>query len=516
MAQKLQNITLGSPGFYGLNTESSPVEMPPQFCAQADNAIIDDYGRLGARKGFSVQTDVITDLGGGVVKRVFEGSIDGTNYLFAVGNNKIFRVDTTTTTNDTLTELTLPAAYTITADNWAFTDFNKEGFFFQEGHAPLLVNATSLAADDIETLDSESSESVPAAPEGNMVVGAFGRLWAAGVSTAKSTVYWSDTLIGDGWTEGASGSIDITTVWPNGYDEITALAVHNGRLIIFGQNSVVIYAGAEDPSTMALEDTIIGTGCSERDSVQNTGEDIIFLSPTGVRLLSRTLSESSLPMRQLTFNVRSQIIADVGAETVGVDSVYSAEEGIYLLLLEGLSFAYCLDMKKPLEDGSLRVTVWPGITFNCATRTDDGLLYLGGAAGVGTYDGYQDDGTSYYWVYNSPDLTFETPANLKFPKKIRPVIIGATGQVATVTWAFDYGSDSRTATVIVGSGGSVSEYGVGEYNIAEYGAGEAISTTAVNTSGDGTELRIGLSVDINGAAFSLQQMNVQALIGRLI
>lgn len=516
MAQKLRNITLGAPGFYGLNTESSPVELPPQFATTADNCVIDNFGRLGARKGFDTQTTDNSPLGGEKVKRIFEWSSGGTDVLFAVGNNKIFRVDTVTTLNDTLTEVSLPALYTISGDHWDFIDFNGEGYFFQENHEPLLVNNTTNATDSLTTLDLASSETSPAAPEGNMVTAAFGRLWSAGVNSDKNTLWWSDTLIGDGWTEGASGSLDLNTVWPNGHDDVTAIASHNGRMVIFGENSIVIYNGADDPSTMALEDTIAGTGCIARDTVQHTGDDIIFLSPTGVRLLSRTIQEQSLPLGEVTNAVRTQLIEDIAGETTGVSSVYSYEENFYLLILEAQSFIYCVDFRVALEGGARKITTWPGTPFNCACRGDDGELYVGGAPGVGEYNGYQDDGEGYAFRYYSPSLTFETPGNLKFLKKIRPVIIGAAGGSMTVLWGYGYNNVFSSQTVTLTGDGGLAEWGESEYNIGLFSTPISVSDDPVNATGSGEEIKLGIGTTVNGAQFSLQQISVHALIGRLV
>ena len=519
MAKPLQHILLGAPGFYGLNTEASPVDIPPQYATVANNAVIDKYGRLGSRKGFSVETTSAAALGGEEVKRIFEWYSSGTSVLFAVGNNKIFRVDTTTTANDTLTEMTLPVGYSITADNWHFCDFNGEGFFFQEDHAPLLVNTTSNGTDDLETLDSESAEAVPDAPEGNIVLAAYGRLWTAGVSAAPSTIYWSDTLIGDGWTEGASGSIDISKFWPNGYDVVTGLAFHNGFLIIFGKNSIVLYSGADDPSnSLALSDTISGTGCIARDSIQHTGEDIIFLSSTGIRTLGRTLEQSSLPLGEVSANVRTQIIRDTTAELIagGINSVFSPEEGFYLLILESNNYVYCVDMKGVLDGGVRRITSWPGTLFNCACRTDAGVLQVGGVDGVGLYSGYADDDSSYTFQYSSPALVFEQPGILKILKKIRPVLIGATGRTATVSWGFGYTSSYETEALTIHSGGDVSEYGEAEYGIGEYGPGFSVLEDTINATGAGAEVTVGVNVSILNTAFSLQQIGVYAILGRLI
>ena len=118
---------------------------------------------------------------------------------------------------------------------------------------------------------------------GNEVLSAFGRLWVADISADKSTVYWSDLLIGHDFEGGTSGSINLAKVWPDGYDEIVGLAAHNSLLIIFGRHSIVVYQGAEAPATMVLADTVSGVGCVDRDTIQYTGTDVIFLSHPGLR-----------------------------------------------------------------------------------------------------------------------------------------------------------------------------------------------------------------------------------------
>jgi hypothetical protein len=52
MPQQLQNITIAAPAFKGLNTQDSPIDGDPSFASVADNCVIDQYGRIGARHGF--------------------------------------------------------------------------------------------------------------------------------------------------------------------------------------------------------------------------------------------------------------------------------------------------------------------------------------------------------------------------------------------------------------------------------------------------------------------------------
>jgi hypothetical protein len=49
MAQPLQNISISAPGFFGLNTEGSPLTQPQAFASVADNAIIDQYALFNGR-----------------------------------------------------------------------------------------------------------------------------------------------------------------------------------------------------------------------------------------------------------------------------------------------------------------------------------------------------------------------------------------------------------------------------------------------------------------------------------
>jgi len=53
MASQLQSYSLSAPGFYGLNTEDSPLDLGSGFALVATNVILDQYGRIGARKGWS-------------------------------------------------------------------------------------------------------------------------------------------------------------------------------------------------------------------------------------------------------------------------------------------------------------------------------------------------------------------------------------------------------------------------------------------------------------------------------
>lgn len=184
------------------------------------------------------------------------------------------------------------------------------------------------------------------------------------------------------------------------------------------------YAGADDPSAMTLEDTISGVGCVDRDTVQATGTDVLFLSQTGLKSFGRTIQEKSMPISSLSGTITKDIIASLTTETESFRSVYHPEENFYLLTFVNNSITFCFDVRGTLENGSYRATRWPGTGFTSYVRKDDGTLLIGSSLGIGKYSGFQDNSGSYRFQYTSPELSFGDPAKLKFLKKIRPTIFG--------------------------------------------------------------------------------------------
>ena len=507
MAQQLQSINLVAPAFKGINTEDSPLAQDPSFAEIADNAVIDKRGRIAARKGHDVITTDKTVLGTASLRAIKEFKDDsGNTKVFSVGNNKIIS-GTTTLVDET------PGSYTITADNWKMVNFNDKIYFFQRSYEPLVYDNAGGSVVKLSTVSGAAG--VTSAIYGNEVLAAYGRLWTADFGTNKSTIYWSDLLIGHDWSGGTSGSINISKVWPDGHDEIVALAAHNGALIIFGKHSIVVYGNAEAPAEMALSDTVAGVGCVDRDTVQYTGSDVLFLSHTGLKSFGRTIQEKSMPISSLSDTITKDIISLLQNETEFYRSVYSPEEGFYLLSFVGQNVTYCFDVRGTLENGSYRATRWPGTGFTSYGRLEDGTLYIGTTEGISEYDGYSDNGTKYRFKYYSPGLTFGDPSMLKRVKKIRPTLVGANSATVFLKWAYDFDTFYRTAEFTVGNQ-QPAFYNEDEFNVGEFTGGELTSRRAVNATGGGGVITIGLEADINGFALSLQEINVLVLKGKVL
>ncbi len=507
MAQQLQSITITAPGFAGINTQDAPLAQEPSFSAVADNCVIDKEGRIAARKGYEILNG--NDLLGssdGVESMGEFVAADGDITFFSAGNNKIFS-GTTTMVDET------PAAYTITENNWKMVNFNDHMYFFQRGYEPLVY------ADHTGTVlpMSTHTHATGTPPEGHVAIAAFGRMWVADFVDDKSTIYWSDLLDGTAWSGGSTGSIDITNVWPTGYDVITALAAHNGFLIIFGRNSILVYEGASSPANMTLADTISNVGCVGRDAVVSTGKDLIFLDDSGVRSLSRTIQEKSAPIGDISKNVNNDIKSLFAAETGNISMHYSPREAFVLLNFPQLAVVYCFDTRFPLQDGSFRATTWSHINPLIFANTSTESLYIGNSEGIAQYIGFKDGTTSYLLSYFSHPLSFGDTSNLKFLKKINLTTFDGAEATVVLNWAYDYsGAYKKQAYTLPKS--NVGQYNISEFNTeAEYSSSIALITRKkINTSGQGTVVAVGVETTVDGKTIALQEINIQALMGRIV
>jgi hypothetical protein len=346
---------------------------------------------------------------------------------------------------------------------------------------------------------------------------AFGRLWVANVSANDTqTVYFSDLQNPSNWTTGTSGKLDISAVIPTG-DPIVALAQHNGFLIIFCKKHIVIYSGAGTPSTITLSDTITGVGCIARDSVQSVaGTDILFLSETGVQSLQRLVQEKSLPFRDVSKNVRDELITLVNSEILAnIKAVYYPTDAFYLLSLPGTGFTYCFDTRGVLQNGSARTTIWKQIAPTAFCMTANRELYTGQKGYIGKYDGYQDNTATYRMSYFTNYFDFGSATTNKILKRINVTAIGGSAQPIAIKWGYDYTRNYFSRGIVL-QRVEVYEYGTAEYNVATYTNGIALDIANIPASGSGTVLQLGFESDINGTPLSIQKIDFFLKTGKTL
>jgi hypothetical protein len=518
MSQALQTYSLTAPGFQGLNTQESPLDLSLGYALVAQNAIIDQYGRIGSRKGWARVNASSGALGANNVGVIHElVQTDGTLTVLFAGNNKLFKLNG----SNAVVELTYGGggtAPTITDNNWSCASLNGITYFFQTGHDPLIFDP-AVSTTTFRRV-SEKTGYVATVQQANIAISAFGRLWVANTALNNSTVYFSDLLSGHVWSTGTAGSLNINSVWVNGADQITGLAAHNGFLFIFGNRQILIYAGATSPSTITLSDTVENIGCISRDSIQTTSTDVVFLSNSGVRSLMRTIQEKSSPERDLSKNVRNDLMAAVSGEAASnIKAVYSEKNALYLLSLPASKYVYAFDTRVIMQDGSSKSTIWDSIEPTCFCSKRNGDLLIGKNGYVGKYDTYLDDTTSYRLAYytNNSDLGDLNVTSIL--KKIKVIIVGGSNQLVTLKWGYDFTGNYYSQQVNIPTQ-STAEYGIAEYGanattVAYYTSGVALTTIETNATSNGKIVQIGVEMDINNSQLSIQKIELQAKNGKI-
>lgn len=557
MAQQQVNVNIASVGFNGLNTEESPITQDYSFAAVADNAVIDSYGRVGARFAFSEDTTSFPSLSlpAGATTAVIEidhiegGNISGSPSIIMTARNVGFDAGGNLTATDyymferdggTLVELTLPVLNDEATLQYAqIVPTDDKYYIFSETNEVMVWNGSALSLISSE-VGYQGIQDVPAGsqipPTFTGGIASNGRIWGWGHAGQENVIYYSDLLIGssnytvDGIDPlSTAGKLNVLENWPNGKDSIVGMASHNNRLVIFGRSSILVFdAGYGDPadpsSGFSLVDTITNVGCVSRDAIEDIGSDVLFLDDTGVRSLGRTIQERSSPMGNLTNRVRgsiSRLISDT-IDNRSMRLAYDASNSFVLAIFPEESLVYCLDMKSYLTGGESKVTRWTNCFFRDAEFVDEGntpvLLFAGTEGnGVTQYSGYSSaNNEAYIFKYYSNQINFGEAAKTKFVKQIDYTVISSLLEgEAFAKWGYDtlanYKSKRLTLKAL-----PADYYNEAEFGIAKFGESDrVIKRYRVNTGGSGESINIGLEVTIDGNAVSLQEINVQTLIGRI-
>lgn len=543
MSKALQVSSVSAPAFLGLNTQDPSLEISNGFAGIANNCIIDKFGRLGARQGYQNVNTSSGTLGANEVTVIHELiEVTGTLTVLLFGNGKLFKLGLSTAgavaefniaeygSNGvplaeytqglaglgTISELTYGGggtAPTFNAGNWQAASLNGIAYFFQISNDPIIYDpAVSTTTYRRVT---EKSGYVGTVPSANVAISAYGRIWAANTTTNNTTVSFSDLLSGFVWSTGTSGTLDVSRVWSNGSDEIIGLAAHNGFLFIFGRRQILVYANATTPSTMALHDTISSVGCIARDTIQNTGKDVVFLSGSGLRSVLRTVQEKSAPLGDLSKNIRNDFLGVVASESdTQLRAVYSEQNGFYLLTCPTAGKVFCFDTKVTLEDGSYRVTIWDSIAPKSFCSRRNGDLLIGQTGFVTKYTGYQDNSSAYRMEYYTNNADLGNDGQTSIIKKIKILVVGGSNQAISIFWGYDFSSSYQSQTVSIPTQ-AVSEYGIGEYNIAEYATGIILEELTAYGSGSGKVVQTGFEININGSPISFQKIEIQTKTGKL-
>jgi len=538
MAKQISYQPLTDIGLNGLNTQDNPASLDTSFLTKAENVVIRESGRIAFRKGLK-QKVAPSDT---AIASLVEHNDNNTNKVFASYGTSIYTVDFTDT------DAAFPTSgadvkHTVanSTGNWQFIEFNRRLTCIHEGIVPQRYDGSQGSGSKWAAFDNahrptgiSSGEFKPSCG-----MGFYGRMWVGGVASGKDVLYYSTLLDADDFRttaeNGASngGFIDLKTVW--GVDDIIAIAPFMGKLVVFGTNNIAIYDSPSIIGDMALNEVIKGVGCVSRDSVQAIGDDLVFLSSTGLRSLGRTTEKDKLPMQDLSLNIKDTLIRNVGQST-NVKAVYVENEGIYILSFVDSNITYVFDFKHFTPNQAPRITTW---TFDnnrepasLAYTELYGLLVGQKDGGLAGYEGYFDsdlasNGTTVTdAAYTSSIAT--TWINLgqsvaaSLLKRLFMVLEGGSGATLGLKWYKDYSPTSSSTTsitlnpVTTGTtalwGASTSLYGKSGvtykpvYGLQEY---------KTPLTGSAKNLKIEINITSNGFDASLQDLTLLHKQGKI-
>lgn len=489
MSSQLQTQAISAPGFKGLNSQDSLADLSSGFALTASNCIIDKYGRVGSRKGIAL-------LGSQLLGKI--------TYVSEVRGVTITASDTNFFVNST-------SVYAATAGH------ETQGAVIAMGvgglNSLVMVSRTSVPLTfDGTTVVPLNITSYPAGLTAadfrpSIVTAAFGRLWVAGPG-GGSVVYFSDLLAPGIWATGSSGRLDLTTMV--GEDTIVGIVAHNNSLVIFLRNNILVYSGPANPSQLALSDTINGLGCIAKYSIQRTGEDVIFLSRSGLRSLNRTIQEKSAPLNDLSKNVRDELMKAVGDSVErNIRSIYNPENSFYLLSLPDAFVTYCFDTRIA---GEWRVTTWT-VTPTAMLSKQSGAIVFGGLNGLSTYIGVNDNGLSFRMTYATSWITAGSPTTVKILKKMSTVVVGGAGASIIIKTAWDYRAYSQAHKIEVMKY-PLFLFGKALFGKALYARGPVVDNTTINVGGAGRALQLILETEIYSEAVSIQSLGLYMKVGK--
>jgi len=529
MAKSLTYQPLNDFGINGLNTQNNPATLDASFLTVADNVVLRESGRISLRKGLK-QKVVPT---GTAIASLTEHNDQGTNKIFASYGTSIYTIDFSSP-NAAFPSSGADVKRTVanSSGDWQFVNFNGRLHCFHTGVLPQRYDG-SLSSGSRWTAHATDPASISTLFDPSCGMGFYGRIWCGGVAEAKDVVYYSNLLDGDDWTGGDTGLIDLKKVW--GDDEVVALAPFYGKLVIFGKENIAIYNSPQTVTNLALDEVIRGIGCVSRDSVQAIGDDLVFLSATGLRSLARTTEKDKLPLMDLSLNIKDTLIRNIGQST-NVKSVYVENEGIYIMSFVDRNVNYVFDFKHITPNEVPRVTTW---SFDddrepSSMAFTDLYGYLTGQkdGGIAGYEGYFD--VDLAWVGGSASYTNDAftadissiwipmgeTVSASLLKSMILTVEGGSGATLGLKWYKDFSVNSSSTTIInlaPTTSGTVALWGASTslWGDVKYTPIYGLEEYKTALAGSAKHLKLNLAIISNGYDASIQDLSILHLQGKI-
>ena len=323
----------------GMNTVVPIRDMAQEFAPVIENAWFEDGIQLKRRPAFVVNnsgTDASAITAGGIFEHGSNPPILFESYITSA-HNVVDKDGTAPSTTFASTTAKLRMATMKGTSIWG-----------NGVDAPQIFDGTSWST-------TITLPSVPASTVlGNIFTVFKGRCWAAGDPAYPMTVFFSDAASSSGvtyWDSVASsgkqgGFLDISGDL-SVPDTITGLATHRDFLVVFCERHILFYQ-VTDPIAaggIAIYKVVDGEGCVNHNTIQGVGEDVLFLSHSGFKSLTKSLIQGDSQVNDISQPINNRVKTVLrGMATTDINNIcatYNAKYGLYLCNLPGVeSWAY--------------------------------------------------------------------------------------------------------------------------------------------------------------------------------
>tara|TARA_R100000664_G_scaffold11321_1_gene18460 strand:- start:2366 stop:3877 length:1512 start_codon:yes stop_codon:yes gene_type:complete len=333
------------------------------------------------------------------------------------------------------------------------------------------------------------------APANATAVAAFkNHLFYAGASAAKQQVQFTVPFDDTDYTGTGSGNVKVDT-------EVVALKSFRESLIIFGKDRIYKLTGSSS-SDFAVAPVSRNIGCSDGNSVQEIGGDLIFLAPDGLRTVAGTARIGDVELGTVSKQIQERI------NSIGFDNICSTvirQKSQYRLFypttggVEAGSYGIIGVIKSnPQGQIGWEYSDLKGIK---AASCDSDFVGANETVVHGGFDGfvYQQEsgndfsGTNIKAVYRSPDLTMGDAGIRKNMQRIN-LNFDTEGTVDAslfVKFDFEDASVPQPAAYTLSTQSTAAVYGTGTYGTSVYGAtGIPIVRQSVEGSGFTVVIRV--------------------------
>lgn len=442
----------------GLNTTASPLSVEDKEASDIKNVELDQWGSLIKRNGYlNLVTAEVNSGAAGTGLFQYESSTNDP-FLISVFGDKYYKMDALDGTFDDITDT---ATITDAQNNqWQFKTYNDIVFGTNNTDLLLKWTGTGNVASMTVPTDLTTAKTIEVFTEYFFVANV-----TVDGTAYKSRIYWSSPGAPETWNDA-----DWVNINKNDGTEIVCLKTLGDKLIIFKNRSIHIgvYTGDSDiPFVFAKTPSHVG--CIARDSVQEIGNGLIFLSYDGFYYFDGT---NSLKISEkINYTISNDL--DLSRLQYAVSATYKKKNQYICFVTQtgetGNNYGLIYDYY------SKAWLTYEGASVNAITTYyDDGdeKIYFS------DYDGFtyqMDTGTSDYplAVKTAIDAYYKTKwfhfGDITHKKAIPHLYLYAAHKNATLTigYSFDF-EEVNQQSLTVNLASSAATYGSALYGTGTY------------------------------------------------